>query len=210
MSRFSRGNQTWGLSGVFLTTGSRYIIWWYYCTTQCTIPVHFPSWQWLKDDFLAYLDEWEASIAAIPNLTNSERTLRCPSPATLLGHCMSGTYTCTCTCHSWIHTPICLSKAEEWTNMHSHSLILHLSLSLSLHPLSHLSLSLNIHMQWNHLLAWVCLLSHTWSLPYHEWETLPRSPWGFFWQTTNEGWLQRQPDCSVIPAWYCLSGVSRI
>ena len=106
MSRFSRGPDL----RPFLTTDSRYIIWWYYCTTQCTIPAHSPLWQWLKDDFLAYLDEWEASIAAVPNLTTSERTLRCLSPATLLGLRMSGT--CTCTCMN-THLFACMSKAEE-------------------------------------------------------------------------------------------------
>ena len=46
------------------------------------------------------------------------------------------------------YTPICLSKAdsEEWTNMHSHSLILpHLSLSTP--SLICLSFSLNIHIR---------------------------------------------------------------
>ena len=37
--------------------------------------------QWLKDDILAYLDEWEASIAAVSNLTKSEKSQRCLSPA---------------------------------------------------------------------------------------------------------------------------------
>ena len=46
--------------------------------------------QWLKDDFLQYLDEWEASADSRIELTKSDRNRLCLSRETLEGLRMTG------------------------------------------------------------------------------------------------------------------------
>ena len=55
--------------------------------------------------FIPYLKEWETSVAALPDLSQSEKTRRCLSPATLLGLRLSGTL-CTPLAHMHTHTQV--------------------------------------------------------------------------------------------------------
>ena len=46
--------------------------------------------QWLEEDFLVYLDEWEASVAARPHFTDAQKKQMILSTETLLGIRRSG------------------------------------------------------------------------------------------------------------------------
>ena len=49
--------------------------------------LHF---QWLREDFLGYLDEWEASVAARPGFSKAERNKMLLSQETLSGLRLTG------------------------------------------------------------------------------------------------------------------------
>ena len=46
--------------------------------------------QWLRDEFLVYLDEWEKSVNDRPGFSKEEKNLMLLSPATRLGIRMTG------------------------------------------------------------------------------------------------------------------------
>lgn len=48
--------------------------------------------QWLKRDFLAYLSEWQSSVAARDGFTAAEKTMMTLSRETLEGLRVTGTY----------------------------------------------------------------------------------------------------------------------
>lgn len=54
--------------------------------------IPFYDLQWLRDEFLVYLDEWEKSVNDRPGFSKEEKNLMLLSPATRLGIKMTGNY----------------------------------------------------------------------------------------------------------------------
>lgn len=63
--------------------------------------VYIHSLQWLKEDFLSYLDKWSSSVKARKGFTKSEKAIMTLSKETLQGLKITGKGTCmTCTIYS--------------------------------------------------------------------------------------------------------------
>lgn len=48
-------------------------------------------WQWIHEEFLAYLDKWEKSVKERPGYSKSQKKRMMLSPETLLGLKITGT-----------------------------------------------------------------------------------------------------------------------
>ena len=54
--------------------------------------------QWLEEDFLGYLEEWEKSVAARKGFSKTEKNKMLLSDATRSGLKFTGTGVCVCVC----------------------------------------------------------------------------------------------------------------
>lgn len=70
--------------------------------------------QWLENDFLSYLAEWEESVATRSDMSLAERKKMCLSRETLEGLRLTGVFSMMCsTCTSVTHEPTCTSVTHE-------------------------------------------------------------------------------------------------